>query len=102
MRRITLLAVAAAFGAGIAYVDSRPTWDDAGITAGVVFLATAALSFVQPPLSPFIALAVGAWIPMVEITRGGNYGSLIALAIAVVAALCGAGARLMFAPASLT
>jgi hypothetical protein len=29
-------------GALVGYVDSRPTWDDTGITAGAVFLVSAA------------------------------------------------------------
>lgn len=96
MRLANILTVVAALalGAAIAYVDTRPNWDDAGITAGCLFLSAGVLSFVSPRLSPIIAIAVGGWIPLIEIARGGNYGSLIALAIAVVAALCGAGARL--------
>ena len=91
-----IITAAAILGAGIAYVDSRPGWDDTGITAGSVFLAAAALSFARPRLAPAIALGIGAFIPIVEITRDGNYGSLLAMGIAIVGVLCGAGARMMF------
>ena len=98
MRAVNAFVVGLALliGAGIGYVDSRPTWDDTGITAMTVFAAAAALSFVRPRLAPLIALAVGGWIPVIEILRGGGYGPLIALAIAVIGALCGAGARTLW------
>lgn len=88
-----VVAIALVVGAAIGYVDSRPTWDDTGITAATVFVVATVFSFVRPTLALVIAVAVGGWIPLIEITRGGSYGSLIALAIAVVGALCGAGAR---------
>ena len=31
--------LALALGCGIAWVDTRPNWDDAGVTAGALFLA---------------------------------------------------------------
>jgi hypothetical protein len=90
---VLVVAAALLIGAGIGHVDSRPTWDDTGITAGTVFVASAVLSFFRPRFALAIALAVGGWIPLIEIIRGGGYGSLLALAIALVGALCGAGAR---------
>lgn len=93
-----VLTTALALGAAVAYVDSRPTWDDAGITAGVIFLCAMGLSFASPRLTPAVALAVSAWIPLIEIVRDRNYGSLIVLGIALIGALCGAGARIAFTP----
>ena len=36
-------------GIAIAWVDTRPTWDDAGITAGSLFLVAAAGSLARVP-----------------------------------------------------
>ncbi len=85
-----LLAVAVVVGLGIAWVDSRPTWDDTGITAGVVLLASAAFGFVAPRRPWLWALAVGGMIPLLGILRGGNFGSLLALVVALAGAYGGA------------
>ncbi len=77
-------------GLGIAWVDSRPTWDDTGITAGVVLLATAAFGFVAPRRPWVWALAIGGMIPLLGILSSGNVASLLALAIALVGAYGGA------------
>ncbi len=95
---IGLLSAAIAVGLLIAWVDSRPTWDDAGITAGVVFLTAAFFSAIRP-VRPWIwALAAGAWIPFFGIALHHNSGSLLALAPALVGAYAGAMARRVLAP----
>jgi hypothetical protein len=43
----------------IDWVDSRPHWDDAGITAGILFLSAALLSFLWPRRPWLTGLAVG-------------------------------------------
>ena len=58
-----LLAVAVVVGASIAWMDGRPTWDDTGITAGVVLLLSAAFGFVAPRRPWVWALAIGGMIP---------------------------------------
>jgi hypothetical protein len=85
-----LLAVAVLLGASIAWVDSRPTWDDTGITAGVVLLASVAFGFVAPRRPWVWALAIGGMIPLLGILRGGNFGSLLALVVALAGAYGGA------------
>lgn len=52
-----LLVVALSLGAFIAYVDSRPTWDDTGVTAGVILIVSGMLGLAQPPAW---VLALGA------------------------------------------
>jgi hypothetical protein len=93
---ITIIAAAMAIGAFLAHVDTRPGWDDTGIIAGAVFVAAAALSFARPRLAPVIAIAVGGWIPLFEMGR--NTGSLLALGVALVGALCSAGLRTLTSP----
>ncbi len=92
-----LLAIGA--GVAIAVLDSRPGWDDTGITAVLLLLA----SFVSAALSgrrPWLwALLVGVWVPVVEIPGTGQPGSLGALLFAAIGAFAGYGlARLVLAP----
>ena len=82
-------ALAAAGGLAIAYMDSRPGYDDTGVTAVLltsVAAVTAAIAGTRPWLS---ALLVGAWTPLIEILGGGSTGSLLALAFAGLGAAVG-------------
>ncbi len=84
--------LAAAAGIGIAYLDSRPGWDDTGISAGLVLIAAAvaaALSGWRPWLW---ALLVGVWTPLVEVALAGpaGLGSPLGSVAAVVVASVGA------------
>jgi len=83
------IVIALVSGLVITYVDSRPSWDDTGITAGVILLVCgliALLGFRRPWV---LALAVGAWIPLYALFVTHNYGSIIALMIAFVGAYAG-------------
>jgi hypothetical protein len=54
-----LLVLALALGLGIAWIDSRPHWDDTGITAGLLFLSAAAVTLVAPRCPWLLGLLVG-------------------------------------------
>jgi len=98
---LLLLAFALALGPAIAWVDSRPNWDDTGITAGVVFLVAALFGAISPRRAWLWALAIGGWIPVLGIASHRNYGTLIALAPAFIGAYIGAFLRsLVLPPAS--
>jgi hypothetical protein len=58
MQRV-LLIVALALGAAVTYVDSRPTWDDTGVTAGALFVISGVLGFLGPKRPWLWALALG-------------------------------------------
>jgi hypothetical protein len=91
-----LLLAAIIVGATIAYVDSRPTWDDAGITAGAMMLAAGALGLLGPQRPWLWALAVGLWIPGYVFVRTPALGSVAMLVILVfpfAGAYLGRGAR---------
>lgn len=98
MRR-TLFAAAIVLGIALAYVDSRPGWDDAGVTAGLLFVVTATLGAAAPQRPWVWALCVGIWIPVLSIFTQSNYGSLMALAFAFAGAYGGMWLRRMVIPA---
>src|SRR5262249_37372492 len=92
-----LLAAFAAAGIGlvIAYIDSRPNWDDTGITALMLFAASFMLAFINPMLPLLWAICVGVWIPIMGIALHQNYGCLLALVFAFIGAYAGMAARRM-------
>jgi hypothetical protein len=88
MQKIAL-ALAALSGLFITYVDSRPTWDDTGITAGVILLVCGALALFGYRRPWLLALAVGGWIPLYGLFVTHNYGSVLALIVAFAGAYAG-------------
>jgi len=94
-------ALGAAAGIAIAVVDSRPGWDDTGITAAALVLAAIASSLVmgaRDARSALIAtmlatVLVGGWIPLVELPAGGGVGSLLSLGFAALGAAIALAAR---------
>jgi hypothetical protein len=74
----------------ITWIDSRPTWDDAGITAGLIVLTTAAFGAARPRLAWLWALLIGSGIPLVGIVTRGDFSILLVLVIAFAGAYAGA------------
>ena len=89
-----LLAIAVMAGLFFAYVDSRPTWDDTGITVGAVLLTCGLLALIGYQRPWLLALAVGAWIPLYEIITTQAYASIFAVIIAFIGAYGGWVVRL--------
>ena len=93
---VTALVIGFACAAGLwlASVDART--DDTGIEAGLIFLIAAALSAARPRAAIFVALLVGAPIPIVEATRsGGLPAGIAALGFSIAGALVGAYVGIM-------
>jgi hypothetical protein len=88
-----LFVIAVILGLSIAYVDSRPTWDDTGITAFAILLSCGILGLINPRRPWIWALAVGAWIPLVSIFITHNYGGILALLFAFAGAYGGMAFR---------
>jgi hypothetical protein len=88
MQRIALLA-GLTIGITIGYIDSRPSWDDTGVTAVAVLASSLVLGALAPQRPWATALVVGAWIPLFGILTRANYGSLLALAFALAGAYAG-------------
>ena len=84
-----VLAASMVAGGAIAFVDSRPSWDDTGITAGAMLLAAATFGFLGPQRAWRWALAVGLWIPAYALVRTPAPGTL-ALLLVVIFPLAGA------------
>ncbi len=85
-------------GGLITYVDSRPTWDDTGVTAAALLASAGVLGFLAPARPWLWALAVGVWIPLLAVIRTENYGAVLALAVAFVGAYAGSTVRTRLSP----
>jgi hypothetical protein len=83
---LIILALALTAGAAIGYVDSRPTWDDTGITAGFIFLASAILARMRPRAAWLVGLAVGTPVLTFNLVLHGNLASAVAVAIGLAGA----------------
>lgn len=83
------LLLAIISGIGIAYIDTRPRWDDTGISVLMILIASFMCSCISSQKTWLIALAVGIWIPLFNIALNHNYGSLIGLIPAFIGAYTG-------------
>ena len=88
-----LLGGALALGLALALVDVEPGWDDTGVSAAGVLLVAAAFGAARPSRPWLWGLAVGLWIPALNVVLRGNPGALLALVPALLGAFAGAGAR---------
>lgn len=94
------LAVASlATGLVVAWIDSRPSWDDTGVTVGLLLIGSTVAAFVGGRRPWLWALLVGAPLPAVEIVTEGTLAPLIALSFAAVGAAIGWGLRRAIQPA---
>lgn len=93
IRTLLLWIGALAVGATIAWVDSRPGWDDDGITAGLLLLTSAGFGLAEPRQPWRWGLAVGAWIPVMQLLRSWQPMAFVILGIAMVGAYVGAAVR---------
>jgi hypothetical protein len=94
MRRYDLAAAGAALVLGVAIgcVDSRPTWDDTGITVAALVIASGFLAFLRPRAWWAIALGVGLPVPVMNVLFRGGLGAAVALLFTTAAAGLGATA----------
>jgi hypothetical protein len=95
-----LLPLAIVLGLLFCYVDTRATWDDAGVMALAIATSAAFFAAIEPRRPWLWAVAVGLWIPLVEITLSHGFGSLIALAFAFAGAYVGSLGRHILARAT--
>jgi hypothetical protein len=82
-------AIAVAFGFLVASIDSRPGWDDSGVTAGLL-VAGAALAAGVDGRRPWLwTLLVGAPLAIIEVPATGSAASLVGLVFAGIGASFG-------------
>ena len=86
-----LAVIAVALGLAIALVDSRPSWDDTGITAVGLVGATALVAALSGRRPLVWAILVGVWTPVLGVPASGDPAALLALVFALVGALIGYG-----------
>ena len=88
-----LVIVALCLGLSIAYMDSRPTWDDTGITVMALLFSSGMLGFLGPKRPWLWALAVGIWIPLLAILTKHNFGLIVVFIFPFLGAYAGMALR---------
>jgi len=74
-----LAAIAVVSGLFIAFIDSRPNWDDTGITVFALLVASGLLGMLGPKRPWLWALLVGIWLPLYYIVTKHEISMLITL-----------------------
>ncbi len=74
-----LFAVALTAGLSIAFVDSRPTWDDTAITVAALLVCGVIIGLLIKRRPWLYALALGLWLPLWEGIASRNFTILIVL-----------------------
>ncbi len=93
-----LLLLAFALGLGIGWVDTRPTWDDAGITVGAVLIVAAGFGLLMRKRAWAWGMAVGSGTPLLNIALHGSLASLVVLPVAFLGSYAGVFVRSIVDP----
>ena len=88
-RLLAGLAIAVVAGVAIGYADSRPGWDDTGITAVLLIVAGGTAAFVAGRAPWLVALATGLWVPLFELPSLASGAPLMAVVFAGLGATIG-------------
>jgi len=83
------VVLALVLGLGIAWIDSRPNWDDTGVSVFLILAAATLCGFLASRKPWMIALAVSIWIPLASIFITHNYGGFLALVPGFIGAYAG-------------
>ena len=83
-------------GGCIAYVDSRATWDDAGVTAAALVAVAGLIGAARPRAWWLIGLAVGLPVVAFNVAIYSRFGSAIAVAFSLLGAGIGASIGRVF------
>ena len=91
-----LFIVSMSIGLLIAWIDFRPNWDDAGITAIFIFGTSMIFGFSMPRFAWLWAILDGIWIPITNLLFNQQYATLIVLMVAFIGSYSGVFIRKMF------
>jgi hypothetical protein len=72
------------------WVDTRPSWDDTGITVFAVLLTTFVFGMLQPRYAWLWAIIIGSGIALFDAILSHNYGAMMVLVFAFAGAYSGA------------
>ena len=87
--QLVLLAVGVAAGLLLAYIDSLPKWDDAGIIAGGLLLVSGLLTLLGYRRPWLMAMAAGMWVPLRGIAVTRDFSLLLLLVFPFLGAYAG-------------
>lgn len=83
------LIIAILCGLIIAWIDSRPNWDDAGIIATLIVIIAGLISYFYKTKPIVWGLAVSCWIPVFGIIKSSDYSLLIIIIFGIIGAFLG-------------
>jgi hypothetical protein len=86
---LILLPLAITTGLVIGWIDSRPNWDDTGISVLIILSAATFWGYLLPRRPWMIALAVSIWVPLLGIVLKHNVGGSLALIPGFIGAYLG-------------
>ena len=84
-----LFVISLAAGLFIAFVDSRPTWDDTAITVAALLVCGAILGMLVKRRPWLYALALGLWLPLWEGLTSRNFSILVVLVFPFIGVYAG-------------
>ena len=90
---IAYLVLSLVTGVLIAWMDSRPGWDDTGITAGTIVLVSALFGYLRPSRPWIWALTVSCWIPLHAILSTGDFRMLVIMLFGFAGSYLGAAVK---------
>ena len=102
MKKLFWVCLTLSLGAGafIGWMDSRPHWDDTGITVGAIVLSAGVLGILHPQKAWLWATLIGLGVTVWEYGVSGTVGAVVSIPIAFAAAYMGVVARRLAAPQS--
>lgn len=89
MKQKILLACSTILGLLIAYIDSRPTWDDTGLTVFALLAIGGVIGLLLQKRPWLYALAFGIWLPLTGIIFRHDWMMLIVLAFPFIGVYAG-------------
>ena len=89
MKQKILLLAAVVFGLVIAFIDTRATWDDTGITVMALLIVSGLVGLLAEKRPWLFALAVGLWLPLWYILTTHDLKMLIVLAFPLIGVYTG-------------